>query len=128
VPHYEGSSVIAGSSGRACGLDAVRSHAARAGHHLSPRTLSDGRNVFEALGDGFTLVALDDDAEFVTRLEDAARARGVPLTIVRDTAEGDRAAYAARFVLVRPDQFVAWAADEPPDDPEALLQRVTAAA
>jgi 4-hydroxyisophthalate hydroxylase len=128
VPHYEGSSVIAGSSGRACGLDAVRSHAARAGHHLSPRTLSDGRNVFEALGDGFTLVALDGDAEFVTRLEDAARARGVPLTIVRDTAEGDRAAYAARFVLVRPDQFVAWAADEPPDDPEALLQRVTAAA
>ena len=105
----------------------MRSHAARAGHHLSPRTLSDGRNVFEALGDGFTLIALDGDAEFVTRFEDAARARGVPLTVVRDTAQDDRAAYVARFVLVRPDQFVAWAAEEPSDAPDAVLRRVTAA-
>jgi hypothetical protein len=128
VPHYEGSSAIAGPPGRACGLDTVRSHAARAGHHLSPRALSDGRNVFEALGDGFTLVALDGEAEFVARFEDAARARGVPLTVVRDTAEGDRAAYVARFVLVRPDQFVAWAAEQPSEDPGAVLRRVTAAA
>jgi 2-polyprenyl-6-methoxyphenol hydroxylase-like FAD-dependent oxidoreductase len=128
VPHYEGSSAIAGPPGRACGLDTVRSHAARPGHHLSPRALSDGRNVFEALGEGFTLLALDGDAGFVTRFEREARARRVPLTVVRDTAQGDRAAYAARFVLVRPDQFVAWAADEPSDDPATVLGRVTGGA
>ena len=37
---------------------AVGSHAfaARAGHHLAPQPLSSGRNVFEELGDGFTLL------------------------------------------------------------------------
>jgi 2-polyprenyl-6-methoxyphenol hydroxylase-like FAD-dependent oxidoreductase len=126
LPHYEGSSAIAGPSGSASGLDAVRSHAARAGHHLSPRALSDGRNVFEALGEGFTLLALDGDAAFVARFEDEARARGVPLTVLRDTAKGDCAAYAAQFVLVRPDHFVGWAG-EPSVDPATVLRRVTGA-
>jgi 2-polyprenyl-6-methoxyphenol hydroxylase-like FAD-dependent oxidoreductase len=127
VPHYEGSSAIAGAPGRTCGLDTLRTHAARAGHHLSPRALSDGRNVFDALGEGLTLLALDGDPAVVARFEDEARAGGVPLTVVRDTAEGDRAAYAARFVLVRPDGFVAWAASEPSDDPATVLRRVTGA-
>ena len=36
----------------------VGSHAfaARAGHHLAPQPLSSGRNVFDELGDGFTLL------------------------------------------------------------------------
>jgi 2-polyprenyl-6-methoxyphenol hydroxylase-like FAD-dependent oxidoreductase len=127
VPHYEGSSAVVGPPGRAPGLDMARSHAARAGHHLSPRTLSDGREVFEALGDGFTLLALDGDAAYAERFADEARALGVPLAVVRDSVAGDCGAYDARFVLVRPDHFVAWAAEQPSDDPAAVLRQATGA-
>ena len=42
----------------------------------------------------------------------AAKARNVPLSVVRDSADGGRQAYEARLVLVRPDQFIAWCGDE----------------
>lgn len=127
LPHYEGSSAVAGPSGRDPGLDTARSHAARAGHHLSPRRLSDGREVRDTLGQDFTLLALDGDPAYVERVAGEARALGVPLAIVRDAAAGDLAAYGARYVLVRPDHFVAWAADEQSDDPAAVLRLVTGA-
>ncbi len=38
---------------------------------------------------------------------------------------GPEADYGARLVLVRPDQFVAWTGDAAPEDPEALLRRIT---
>ena len=43
---------------------------------------------------------------------------GGPLAIVRDTNEGERARYGASLILVRPDQFVAWAGEAA--DPTAL--------
>ena len=48
----------------------------------------------------------------------------MPLTVVRDGA-GEAASYGARLVLVRPDRFVAWTGDEAPEDPGALVRRVT---
>jgi cysteine desulfurase/selenocysteine lyase len=41
---------------------------ARAGHHLAPQTLSSGRNVFEELGEGFTLLAFGAAADFVSAI------------------------------------------------------------
>jgi hypothetical protein len=98
---------------------------ARAGHHLAPRRLSDGRNVYEALGEGFTLLAFGVDDAALSPLRGAARALGVPLTVVQDRFEEETRAYGARLVLVRPDQYVAWAGDAPPPDAHALLRRVT---
>ena len=43
-----------------------------AGHHLAPKGLSSGCNVFEELGDGFTLLALDAEPGSVRSLERAA--------------------------------------------------------
>ena len=40
---------------------------ARAGHHLAPQPLSSGRNVFEELGRGFTLLAFGADDAAVRR-------------------------------------------------------------
>jgi hypothetical protein len=54
-----------------------------------------------------------------------AAAGPVPLTVVRDTWADGREAYAHRLVLVRPDQYVAWAGDEPPGPADAVLRRVT---
>jgi hypothetical protein len=52
----------------------------------------------------------------------------VPLKIVRDSYDQGRRAYEAKYILVRPDRYVAWTGNEPPDDPVALLARAVARA
>jgi 4-hydroxyisophthalate hydroxylase len=126
-PNYGGSPVVFGSHGAATGVAGSHTFAAQAGHHLAPAALSSGRNVYEELGAGFTLLCLDGDPAAVERFTASATALGVPLTVVTDTRESNRAEYRAGLVLVRPDQFVAWAGDEGPADFEALLLRVTGA-
>jgi hypothetical protein len=108
-----------------CSIHGRLSFKAEAGHHLAPRQLSTGRNVYQELSDGFTLLALDADAASVAALESAAAGRHVPLRVVRDTFAGGRERYESRLVLVRPDQYVVWAADSAPPDAAALLARVS---
>src|SRR6185437_5284950 len=67
--------------------------------------------VFEELGDGFALLAFDAPDSAVESFEGAARALSVPLVTLRDSLAGGRERYGARLILVRPDQFVAWAGD-----------------
>ena len=127
-PHYEGSSVVAGPPGGVCSAHGMHEFTARAGHHLPPQTLSSGRNVFEALGPGFTLLAFGVEDAPVRAFEAAARSRRVPLKIVRDPDGPAREAYRSRLVLVRPDQYVVWTGDAAPGDAGALIARVTGAA
>jgi hypothetical protein len=87
--------------------------------------LSSGENVYEALGEGFTLLSLDAEESDVALCEADAEKAGIPLTIVRDSFADDRMEFEARLVLVRPDQFVVWAADSAPPDMTALLAKVT---
>ncbi len=123
-PNYEGSPVLFGPAGgvsRARGDYRVR---ARAGHHLAPRMLSSGRNVFEELGDGFALLAFGAQDSAVAPFEAAARARHIPLKVIRDTYAAGREDYEARLVLVRPDQYVAWTGDTAPADADAVVRKV----
>jgi 4-hydroxyisophthalate hydroxylase len=123
-PNYEGSSVVMGPLGATIGAEGSHSLAARAGHHLSPLVLSSGENIFEELGAGFTLLALDADDADVDELVAAAGAASVPLTVVRDSFRDERIDFDAHFVLVRPDQFVVWAADGVPADATEMITRV----
>lgn len=115
-PHYEGSSVVSGPEGRP-GVQSEHSFAARPGHHLSPQRLTSGCDVFEELGDGFTLLAFGVGEDLVDKYAGEARSLGIPLKVVRDTFEEPRTAYDSRLVLVRPDQFVAWSTDRSTDRP-----------
>ncbi|WP_116451425.1 FAD-dependent monooxygenase [Blastococcus litoris] len=124
-PNYEGSAVVAGPPGAVSSAHGSHSFLARAGHHLSPQVLTSGENVLDALGRGFALIALDAPESAVASLDGAATALGVPLTVVRDSFADGRAAYGSRLVLVRPDQHVAWAGDDAPQDVEALVRLVT---
>jgi hypothetical protein len=73
--------------------------------------LWSGRNVFEELGRGFTLIALDAAGNDLARIEEAAYALKVPLKTIADTRAGGREAYDCKLILVRPDQFIAWCGD-----------------
>jgi 2-polyprenyl-6-methoxyphenol hydroxylase-like FAD-dependent oxidoreductase len=123
-PNYEGSPVLFGPPNgvsRARGDYMVR---ARPGHHLAPQTLSSGRDVFEELGDGFALLAFGVEDGAVAPFRASAQARGLPLKVIRDTCVDGRQEYAARLVLVRPDQYVAWTGDAAPADADAVVGKV----
>ena len=114
-PNYEGSPVVWQNQGGSHMCSAKGSHLykARAGHHLAPAMLSKGKNVFEVLGNGFTLLALGSSSTDTQVLIDAAATAGVPLTVVQEASGQAADRYEARWVLVRPDQFVAWVSVEP---------------
>jgi hypothetical protein len=63
----------------------------------------------------------------VRSLEAAARQRKVPLKVIRDSFDHGREQYESKLVLVRPDQYVVWAADAAPPEPSGLIARVSGA-
>jgi hypothetical protein len=97
---------------------------ARAGHHLAPRTLSSGRNVFEELGGGFVLFAFDAPAGAPEAFVSSASELKIPLKVVRDTYAGGREDFETRLMLIRPDQHVAWTSDLAAPDAAVVLRRV----
>lgn len=122
-PNYEGSPIVFGPPGGTCSAAGSHALAARPGHHLAPCVLASGRNVFEELGAGLTLLSLDADSTAGSRFEAAARSDGIPLHIVRDDFGAGRKQYGAAHVLVRPDQYVAWVSGEDPSDAEHVLRK-----
>jgi 4-hydroxyisophthalate hydroxylase len=136
-PHYEGSPIVHGPAGAASGVRGRHTFEARPGHHLAPAALSSGHNVYTRLGGVFTLLVLTGNPAPTSALasalaplaafEAAARALRIPLQVVADTFDGQRASYGRRLILVRPDQHVAWASDRWPGDPAALLRRAVGA-
>ncbi|MGA2394442.1 MAG: FAD-dependent monooxygenase [Candidatus Lustribacter sp.] len=124
-PNYEGSPVVDGPPGGKSSAHGTHSFTARTGHHLAPQLLSSGRNVFEELGAGFTLLAFGVGDDESAAFEQAAKSAKVPLGMVRDSFSGGREAYERKLILVRPDQYIAWCGDQLPADIHALLERVT---
>jgi 2-polyprenyl-6-methoxyphenol hydroxylase-like FAD-dependent oxidoreductase len=115
-PNYEGSPVVwPGDAQRAC--SAVGSHRfeARAGHHIAPLMLSSGKNVFEALGTGYTLLAVGQSAQAAEPFAAAAASLGLPLAVIAEPAGGELERYEVPWVLVRPDQYVAWTGQACPE-------------
>ena len=128
-PHYEGSPIVRAEDGARRSSSSIGSHRfeARAGHHLAPATLSSGRPIHETLGTRFTLLAFGAPAPQVRLLREAASALRLPLDIVEDAGTAETQRYAATWVLVRPDHFVAWASAEAELPPEQLADVVESA-
>jgi 2-polyprenyl-6-methoxyphenol hydroxylase-like FAD-dependent oxidoreductase/sugar lactone lactonase YvrE len=86
-------------------------------------------SLHDQFGTGFTLLRIGADAPSGTALIEAARARGVPLTVLEvPEPEAVRKYEAFGLVLVRPDQHIAWRSrGEIVDagDAGAILDRIT---
>jgi hypothetical protein len=98
---------------------------AQPGALLPHAWLGPGRSLYDELGEGFTLIRRADTGPGPAGggpIEQAARARGVPLRVFDRPGRAGPA-----LVLVRPDQYVAWAGDRAPDDPLALIDQVRGA-
>ena len=121
-PNYEGSSVVMGPPGGVCTAHGKHSFDARAGHHLPPQPLSSGKNVFQELGPGYSLLAFGVEDADVAPFEAAATSQGFPFKVVRDSYDGGREAYESKMILVRPDQYVVWTGDSAPEDAAAILR------
>ena len=125
VPNYAGSPVVFGQQGEVSGAHGEHMFKARPGHHLSPHELSSGKNVFEMLERGFNLLAFGAADSDVKNMTAAAASLSIPLKVIQDTNNEARLKYEAKLVLVRPDQFVAWAGDAAPSDAKSLFARVS---
>lgn len=100
---------------------------ARPGARAPHAWLARGLSTLDLFGDGFTLLRTGGGMDETDALERAAAARGVPLRVADVHWQEVWTLYERRFTLVRPDGMVAWRADESPDDPLALVDRVRGA-
>ncbi|MGW1202293.1 FAD-dependent monooxygenase [Streptomyces cyaneofuscatus] len=104
---------------------------ARTGARLPHVLLDDGSSLYDVLGTGLTLLVLERGTS-EGAVEEAARARDVPLTVVDLSEEKGSDDYAARLgarlVLVRPDQAVGWLGDEPPEPALDLIDTLRGSA
>lgn len=82
--------------------------------------LADGRSLYDAFGQGYTLLRLDPGVD-VRPLQAAAAAQRMPLTLVDIVGVQVPEAYRHKLVLCRDDQHVAWRGDAVPGDAAALV-------
>ena len=101
---------------------------ARPGHRAPHAFLTTGEPLYDALGTGFTLLDFGATPNAIEKIEKAAADRGVPLNVLPIDEPSIRDLYERRLVLVRPDQHVAWRADDAPPDAGLLIDIVRGAA
>jgi 2-polyprenyl-6-methoxyphenol hydroxylase-like FAD-dependent oxidoreductase len=124
---YEPSPVIAGEDDQAPAIDPLNYvPSARPGARAPHVWLEGGGALYDKFGLGFTLLGLrgSDPAILADALRTAAEG-GMPLTIVAEDSLELAELYRARYVLVRPDQHVAWRGCTWPDQAIALLNHVS---
>lgn len=119
--------VVADRSPAPAGTPNVYVPSAKPGGRAPHAWLPDGRALYDAFGEGFTLLQLGPRAEGAESFRRAAAKLAIPLEVVelpgsphsrlRDTYEAD-------LVLVRPDQIVAWRGSGTAHDALHVLKKV----
>jgi 2-polyprenyl-6-methoxyphenol hydroxylase-like FAD-dependent oxidoreductase len=125
---YEGSPIIVPDGTPAPPDDVARYvQTSRPGHRAPHVWMQDGRSTLDLFGRGFVLLRTRAAPPDVGGLIEAAKSRGVPLSIVDVFEMPVWETYERELILVRPDGHVAWRGDEPPDDPLTLIDRIRGA-
>ncbi len=88
--------------------------------------LADGRSLYDAFGQGYTLLRFDRGADIAPLLQ-AAQRRALPLTVLDIAGAEVPEAYRHKLVLCRDDQHVAWRGDQVPADAAGLVDMLRGA-
>ncbi|MBB5894990.1 FAD-dependent monooxygenase [Kutzneria kofuensis] len=88
--------------------------------------LRPGVSTLDVFGDGFVLLCFAPH-ERIAEVERAFAQRGVPLQVVLSSDARVAELYRCPYVLVRPDDHVAWRGQQPPADPLLLADMVRGA-
>ena len=98
----------------------------RAPHLWLAETRGLGDSLFDRFGVGFTLLNLAGKDHEASTIKAAAAAKKIPLKVLNIDQASARDIYQRDFVLIRPDQHVAWRGNRLPD-PAATLSRLVGA-
>jgi len=99
------------------------------GSRLPSAFRNDRQAVFDLLaGRGFTLLAINANPAETSSFQSAAEAAGLPLQVLHLDEPHLARLYEKRFVLVRPDQHVAWRGDQIPQVCGSIINTIRGAA
>lgn len=101
---------------------------ARPGSRAPHVSIDGNKSVLDLYGRSFVLLRLGSNAPSVDGFISAADKRGMPLEAIPLDMPELSTMYERKLVLVRPDGHVAWRGDSPPNDCEAVIDRVRGAA
>ncbi|MFT4081647.1 MAG: FAD-dependent monooxygenase [Nocardioides sp.] len=125
---YPDSPVITPAGARAPAPDPVRyTPSAAPGCLLPHRWLPDGTSLYDALGGGLTLLVdagAGDPVAAADAVAGVVDATKVPVSVSVIDGPGSDADWAAAYVLVRPDQHVAWRGSTLAELPAAVRRAV----
>jgi hypothetical protein len=93
------------------------------GSRLPHFFLADGQPLYDKLGKEFTVICLD--GANASSLQNAAGSLGIRMDTLEISDDANLSGLGATFILVRPDQHIAWSGNSLPDDCSELLQIVT---
>ncbi len=88
--------------------------------------LGDGTPLYDRLGPDFSLLRFNRSVP-VDRLLEAAQSRGIPMVLIDLDTEEVPSCYREKLVIARPDQHVGWRGNKEPEDPDALIGKLTGA-
>ena len=125
--HYENSPVIVPDGSARPGHDFINYIPSSRPGAVAPHAwLHDGSSLYDAFGNGFTLLAAPDvPSEAIDQVRLQAKNAGVPLKVIQPSEAGVAELYPTRFTLIRPDQHVAWRGDAWPQITPGLFEQVT---
>jgi len=88
--------------------------------------LADGRSLYDALGDEFTLIRFDPTVDVAPMLT-AAKARNVPVQLLDVATSGEAVPTACRHALLlsRPDQHICWRGNAMPMNAGGVIDRIS---
>jgi 2-polyprenyl-6-methoxyphenol hydroxylase-like FAD-dependent oxidoreductase len=104
----------------------VYTPSARPGGRAPHVWMAPGRSTLDLFGRGFVLLEQGADENSLRAIQEAAAARGVPLSIASLNNEAS-SPYQRKLTLVRPDGHVAWRGDRAPENAAALVDVIRGA-
>jgi len=114
-PNYDGSSIVFGDEHSSPSASGAHVFKAQAGHHLAPKTLANGSNIYEQLGNNFTFFDFSADGVKARKVRELVAERNLSVSTIHLYDSDAANFYESTCLLIRPDHYVSWVGTEHAD-------------